>query len=276
LRQLALFLGLIALAFGMAIAPTSQADDPVRILVLRENGIGSSAQIQPYLDKLVEEAKSKNGWATAEGKYTTKRSAASKYLEKNGSSVKFGMISLGAFLGMRGAQPMTVVGTVDAAGLGGRRYNIVSKNKTDLAGCKGGNLATNHAGDEKFINKVVSGGDFILGDFVVKESKRPLQPIKAVISDEADCALIDDAQFKELSHIEGGAALKSVWKSKELPPMAVVAFSGATEAERAKFKSTLDSICSGGGAETCKKVGIQALKAADESVYTSVIDAYGR
>lgn len=274
MRQLALFLGLIALAFGMAIAPPSQADDPVRILVLRENGIGSSAQIQPYLDKLVDVAKDKNGWASAEGKYTTKRGAANKYLDANGASVKFGMISLGAFLGMRGDRPMSVVGTVEAAGLGGRRYYIVSKNKSDLAGCKGGSLATNHAGDEKFINKVVSGGDFILGDFVVKESKRPLQPIKAVINDEADCAFIDDAQNKELGHLEGGAALKSVWKSNELPPMAVVAFSGANDAERAKFKSTLDSICTGNGAETCKKVGIQSLKAADESVYQSVINAY--
>jgi hypothetical protein len=274
LRQLALFLGLLALAFGIAIAPPSSAQEPVRMVVLRENGIGSAGQIQPYLDKLVEVAKDKNGWAAAEGKYTTKRAAEEKYLQKHGSSVKFGMISLGAFLGLRSAQSMTVVGTVEAAGLGGRTYHIISKDKADLAACKGGNLATNHHGDERFINKVVSGGDFILGDFVVKETKRPLQPIKAVIQGEADCALIDDAQFKELGHIEGGAALKSVWKSALLPPMAIVAFSGASDAERAKFKGTLDSICTGEGKETCSKVGISAMKAADDSVYAQVIKAY--
>ena len=238
-----------------------------------ENGVGSAAQAQPHVDKLVGVAKDKNGWSAAAGKYITRRTSAEKYIKKRSPS--FGILSVGAYLAWRGDQGLEVLGTADVARAGGRQYHLISKSASGLGSCKGKKLATNHAVDPRFINKVVSGGSFTLAEFELVKTRRPVQTIKKVIKDKARCALIDDAQLRELPHIDGAAGIKSVWKSAELPPMAVVAFSSASAAERAKFKATLGSLCSGAAKKTCDKVGIRSFSAAGESTFSSVISQYG-
>jgi hypothetical protein len=59
-----------------------------------------------------------------------------------------------------------------------------------------------------------------------------------------------------------------------LPPMAVVAFSGVSAPQRAKFKASLNSLCAGNAKSSCDSVGIAALKAADETSYAKVIAKY--
>jgi hypothetical protein len=136
-------------------------------------------------------------------------------------------------------------------------------------------VATNHADDPKFIDRVVAKGAFKLSDFKLEKTSRPVQTLKKVIRGDAACALIDDAQLAELSHIDGGSGVKKVWSSASLPPMAVVAFSSAGDADRAKFKASLGSLCAGAGKTHCDKVGIKALKPADDSAYASVVADYG-
>jgi hypothetical protein len=274
LRKLTVTLPLLAALAGATLASDSSAAKSVNILVLKEHGVGSAAQAQPHLDKLVAVAKDKNGWAAAEGKLVTSRDQAEKYIKS--SSPSFGMVSLGAFLGMRKPHKMAVIGSVDVKGGGGRQYHLISKSAADLKGCKGKALASNHADDERFVNKVIADGAFKLADFTVEKTRRPVQTLKKVISGEATCALIDDAQLAELPHIDGSSGIKSIWKSKMLPAMPVVAFSGASEAERAKFKASLSEICSGAGKSSCDKVGIQALKPGDDSAYSAVIASYDK
>lgn len=265
-------LGLALVAGIGALAATAAADSTVRLVILAETGIGSSSQAQPYVDKLVAIAAEKNGWSSAEGKYFRSRSEAVGYI--NGQSPHYGIVSLGAFLGLRQAHGFEVIGAADVARAGGRRYHIVSKNQSDLGGCKGKSLATNHGGDERFVDKVVSGGDFALSDFTVVATTRPVQTIKKVASGDAECALIDDAQYDEIAHVDGAAGVKSVWQSKQLPPMPVVALPSASAAEKAKFKSTLDSLCDGDGKQVCNEVGIQGLRSASDADYAAVIAAY--
>jgi hypothetical protein len=250
----------------------ASAGGSVNILVFMEHGIGSASAAQPYVDKLVEHAKSLNGWDSAEGKYVTKRSQAKKYISDK--SPQYGFVTLGAFLGMRKDNGLEVVGVAEVDAAGGRKYHIISKDSKDLAGCKGKKLASNHLNDKKYIEKVVADGAFSLADFEIVKTKRPVETIKKVSSGDAVCALIDNAQLTEMAHIEGTSGIKSVWASAELPPTAVVAFSSAPAAERAKFKSNLGSLCSGAGKVHCDKVGIKSIRSADESVYKSVIGKY--
>src|SRR6185295_9998555 len=114
---------------------------------------------------------------------------------------------------------------------GGRRYYLISKTAHDLGGCKGKTLATDHADDRRFIDAIVFDGDAKLADFTLVETQRPLQTIKAVVTDAAVCALIDDAQKEQLDHLEGKEGVSSRWESDELPPMPVVAFPNAPAAE---------------------------------------------
>ncbi len=263
---------LLALSLGgMPRAATAAAE--VNLVVLRENGVGSAAQAQPYLDALVDAAAKVNGWPAASGKYFRSRAQATAYISANKPAI--GILSLGAYLALRRKLGLKVIGSANVADAGGRRYHLISKTAAGVDGCKGRRVASDHLKDPRFIEKVVAKGAFKLSEFQVVETQRPLQTVKKVIRDEAVCALIDDAQFRDLKNVEGGSGVKSVWKSAQLPPMVVVSFGGADAKVVGKFKSRLGLVCSGAGMKACGEVGIRALVAAGDGVYRGVVKAYG-
>ncbi len=250
----------------------SEAGTDVNILVLKEQGVGSAAQAQPFVDKFVQIAQKKLGWSAAKGTYVTERAAAETTIDAQ--KPKFGIMSLGGFLALKDKHKLETIGQVMVSRAGGQEYHLISKTASDLAGCKGQKLVTNHGQDAKFVDRVVSGGAFKLADFTVEHTKRPLQGMKMVAKGEAKCALIDDAQFAELANLEGGKDVKSVWKSTKLPPMAVVAFPSADKATKEGFKNSLAGLCEGDGKSVCGEIGIQSLKPATDDAYSQILAAY--
>lgn len=270
LRSLLAPLGLFA---TVTLAPgAAHAEDSVGILVLKEHGVGTAAQAQPYVDKLVAIAAKHAGWASAKGSYQTTRTAAEKYITD--SKPHFGILSLAAFLGMKDKQKLEIIGQVTSSRSGGQQYHLVSKNASDAAGCKGKALASDHADDTKFIDNVVFGGKMKVSEFTLTTTTRPIQTIKKVVAGEAECALIDDAQFADLANVEGAAGIKSVWKSDKLPPMVIVAFPSAPATEKKGFQGIFGKVCEGDGKDVCKEVGISAMKTAGTTDYQTVITAY--
>lgn len=264
-----------ALLACLALTPVAAdaGEGAVNILILKEHGVGSASTAQEYVDKLVARVAKQNSWSAAAGKYVTSRSAAKTFIKD--SDPHFGILSLGAFLELRSAHKLEVVGSAEVSGGGGRQYFVVSASETTLAGCKGKVLGTDHGDDVRFIDKVVSGGDFSLSEFTVEDTKRPMKTVNAVARGEVACALIDDAQQAAIGDVEGGEKVKVVWSSEKLPPMVVVAFPSAAAAEKTSFQGNLGSVCSGEGASACKEVGLASLARADGSVYADVIADYG-
>lgn len=258
----------------MAHAERASAGGPIGILVLKEHGVGNQALAQPYLDRFAELAARRNGWPGAKGKYVTNRPAAETFIEDE--NPHYAILSLPAFLAMREPHHLEVIGKVEVSLVGGRRYHVISKSAKKLEGCKGKTLASDHADDPRFIDRVVAGGDFTLADFHLLATQRPLQTIKAVATDQADCALVDDAQVAQLEHLEGVDGIESVWKSDELPPMPVVAFPAVAEPERKTFQKSLESLCDDEAKAACAEVGIEDLKACDVKPYAEVVAAYGK
>jgi hypothetical protein len=259
---------------ALALTPlAADAGGSVNILILKEHGVGSASTAQEYVDRLVARVAKQNSWTAAAGKYVTSRSAGKTYIKE--SDPHFGFLSLGAFLELRGAHKLEVVGSAEVSGGGGRQYFIVSASQTSLAGCKGKTLGTDHGDDVRFIDKVVGKTDFALSDFTVEDTRRPMKTVNAVARGEVACALIDDAQQAVIADVEGGDGVKVVWSSEKLPPMVVVAFPPAPAAERSSFQANLGSVCSGEGAAACKEVGLSSLTRAEESVYADVIADYG-
>jgi hypothetical protein len=257
----------------LALGPReAAAGDGVNILILKEHGVGSAASAQEYVDKLVATVAKQNGWAAAAGKYHTSRSSAKGWIKE--ADPHYGILSLGAFLDLRGTYKLDVIGSAEVVGGGGIQYSIVSASAASLADCKGKTLGTDHGDDVRFIDKVVSGSDFDLADFQVVDTKRPVKTIKSAIAGEVGCALIDDAQLASVAKTEGGDKLKTVWQSNKLPPMVVVAFPSAPAAERKAFSPNLDKVCAGDGAAACKEVGLAKLSAAGSETYDAVIKAY--
>jgi hypothetical protein len=253
---------------------SAEAADAVGVAVLQENGVGTSAQAQPHLDALLQIAAAENGWSAATGKYFTSRKLATAYLDEQ--KPHYAILSVGAFLAWEKSRSLTVIGQVEVTKAGGREYHVVTKTAGDLGACKGKALATNHGGDPKFIDKVVAGGAFSLGDFQLVTTTRPIQTLKKVIDGEVACALVDDAQVAAMSSVDGGTSLRSVWKSAALPHMPIVAFPDAPAGERAAFKASLGKLCAGGGQPVCERVGIQSIKPGDASTYAGVVAAYAK
>jgi len=246
----------------------------VGILVLKEHGVGSPTLVQPYLDRFVAIAAEENDWRNAKGQYYNNRRAAEVFIQTH--RPHYGIFSLPAFLALRKKYDLAVVGQVAVSLAGGRQYYLISKGAADLNGCKGKTVASDHTDDARFIERVVAQGKFTLADFKLVQTQRPLQTIKKVMNDEAVCALIDDAQLAELPHLGGGNGLRTVWKSAELPPMAVAAFPAAPTAERKGFQAHLGNLCDNDGQSVCAEVGIVSLKAAGAADYAAVVTAYGK
>lgn len=265
----------VVLALGSVLSSAQAAEEaPVGVLVLKEHGVGSPTLAQPYVERFVAIAAERNQWPGAKGEYFTSRSAAQGAITS--TQPHYGIFSLAAFLEMREKYRLEVIGRVVSSLVGGHQYFVVSRSATTLAGCKGKKLASDHTDDPRFVERVVARGAFKLNDFTVVQNQRPLLSLKQVLTGAADCALIDDAQLAELSHLEGGSDVKVVWKSKELPAMTVVAFPGAPAAERKKFQETIGAVCDGDGQTACQEVGIRDLEKASPKDYADVLAAYGR
>jgi len=273
-RPSVLHRALAAWALLLAVRPALAADDSVAILVLKEHGVGNQALAQPYLDRMVALAAKQNNWTSATGKYFTSRSAAEDFIKS--AQPHYAILSLPAFLAMRKPYNLDVIGRVTVSLAGGRRYYVISTTAHDLNDCKGKTLATDHADDPKFIDRVVFAGAAKLGDFTLVPTQRPLQTIKAVLNGQAVCALIDDAQRDQIDHLADKDGAHVVWESKELPPMPVVAFPDAPREERETFKKKLDGVCDNDGKSACAEIGIDDLTSADTSDYAAVIAAYDK
>jgi len=255
-------------------AGAEPGNETVPIVVLKEHGVGMPTLAQPYLDKFVALAAQLNGWDDAKGRYFTSRSTAEAFIKSE--NPHYGILSLPAFLAFREKYHLDVIGQVAVTLVGGQEYHVVSKTARDLEQCKGKRLASDHIDDARFIERVVGAGHFTLADFTLVQTQRPLQTLKYIIDGEADCALIDEAQLAELSHLEGADDVRSVWQRDELPPMVVVAFPSASAEERNVFRERLSQVCDGPGKDACGEVGIVSLKLADSNEYAAVIAAYGK
>jgi ABC-type amino acid transport substrate-binding protein len=242
--------------------------------VLKEHGVGSPTLAQPYLNSFVANAAKQNDWGEAQGQYYVTRAAAEEFIAAQ--KPHYGIMSLAAFLDFRIKYGLEVLGKVSVSLVGGQQYFLISKTATDVAGCKGKKLASDHATDQRFIEKVVARGDFLLKDFQLVPTQRPLQTIKEVLSGSADCALIDDAQMAELAKLPGSKELKTAWKSEQLPPMVVTAFPSAPTAERQRFQQNFNKVCDASTKPACAEVGISSLDMASAADYAAVVAAYGK
>ena len=272
-RRAALFC-LAVLTFLVGAPSFAEEPAPIEILVLKEHGVGSPSLAQPYVDRFMTLTAKANGWSAAKGQYLANRGGAEAFIKA--SSPHYAILSLAAFLALRLPYHMEVVGRVASKLAGGEQYFIVSKTAPDLAGCKGHKLASDHFTDARFVERVVARREFELADFQLVKNQRPLQSLRQVLGGETDCALLDDAQLEELHHLAGADAVKVVWESRSLPPMAVVALPAAPPAEKKNFRESLVSVCEGDGSPVCAEVGIHALAPASGSDYADVVSAYGK
>ena len=263
-----------ALSASLLLSPMAAAagSPATGIVILKEHAVGGTAQAQTFVDRLMARVEKIANLKGLRGVFYTSRSRAVKWIDAEQPA--FGIVSLAAFLDLRVRYGLSVIGKALVAQAGGRQYFIVSSGSDSLDACKGSTLASDHLDDVRFVEKIVANGDFKVADFTQVPSRRPVQTLKKVLSREANCGLIDDAQLAYLKRLDGGDGLRTVWKSKKLPPMVVVAFEPVNAKTRARFKKGLSKICAGGGEATCKEAGISSLAPASDADYAGLFRSY--
>jgi hypothetical protein len=265
---------LAVLGAGLGLADTARAGATVNVVVLKEHGMGTATQAQPYLDKFIALAgQPPNGWDPASsGRYTTDRGAADAYIKS--ANPHYGIFSLPAFLALRKTYNLDVVGEAKTNS-GGEQYSIASLKQGSLADCKGKTLATDHMqtpDDVKFIEKVVADGAFTKADFKIVETKRFSQAVNEMINGNAECVLIHEAQLTHAQQSNPG--LKALWSSAKLPGMAVVAFPSAPAGEKTTFQGSLPNICSGAAVkQVCDPIGVLSING-NAAQYQAIIAKY--
>ncbi len=269
---LSVFIGALSAALALSASALAAPPEPkpVRFVVLLESGAGGT-RAQSYLDQLLGLVADRCAWPAVASRYLTRKDAALDYIKSD--RPELGLFSLGAYLALKDTHQLEVIGQAHSAAAGGRRYFVVSKAE-DLAACKGQPLASNHLADPRFVDHVLFRGKTRLADYVLVDTPRPVQTLKAVIRDEARCALIDDAQLAQLPSIEDGKTLRTVWQSEELPPMPIVALPNAPREIVTAFQKAMPSLCSGDDAEVCKNVGLQGLAPAGDAAYAPLVALY--
>jgi hypothetical protein len=250
-------------------------DGTVHVLIVKEQGVGAPRRPSPTSTSW--SASPASSTAGPASRASSRRPARPPRSTSTASDPHYGIMSLGAFLALRGKHQLEVSARPRSSDGNGREYHIVSKTRRTSPAARARPWPATTPRTSKFVDKVIAGGAFALADFTLVATKRPVQTIKKVISGEAECALIDDAQFAELARVEGGAASSRCgsrtscrrwsWsRSRRRPP---------PRATRA-FKGKLGQICSGEGKAACGEVGIKASRPRCNSDYQAVVKAYGK
>jgi len=261
------FCAILSVAAAEPVAP------PRTFVVLREYGVGTASRAQPYLDELLRIVAEQNHWSKATGRYFSERAPALSFVREE--KPDFGILSFSAYLALEEQLSASVIGEVLAPQAGGRRYFLVSKRAQTQKECIGKRLATTFAAEAKFIDRVVAEGAFGLADFTLVAAQRPLEPLKQVLRDEADCALIDDAQLAATAHVERGGEIHSLWRSAELPGMPVVAFSRANATAQKSLKQSLAGLCLK-AKQACASVGIDLIRPSSDQRYHALLARYSK
>ena len=245
---------------------------------------GSPEQAKPYLDTLFGYLEKKLGWPAKSGggEYVDDAKAADEYLDK--TKPGFGLLSPEFYLRLSCKKvPMTVLARVVGDEVAGEPvYHVVVKSdkpyKT-LEDLKGKKLVSNHLHDPKFVSRLIFDGKLDVEKFFATQpTLSPIKPFKSVDRDEADAALVSDAQLKHIKKEMPALAgkLRTVFTSAALPPYPVVAFDkAAPTALREQVKKALREMCSSKeGAEVCKSLTINRIEAIDAKTFAPAIDRY--
>ncbi len=263
---------LAGVLLALVLPGSAQAEQPVGLLIVREYGIGSATQAQPYVDKFGELLAVRMGWSGTKIQFFTSRSSAPGFIKE--AQPRYAILNLSAFLALRQEYGLEVLGSMEFMRSGGQYFHLVSTDAPTLEAGKGKTLATLYAADDRFIDRVVFGGAARLADFTLVPTKRPVQTIKKLVNHEADCALIDDALLAELPRIEGAAGIRPMWKSAALPALVLAAFPAASPEERVKFRAILPTLTEGDGRDISKEIGIEAVLPAKDADLAAIIHAY--
>ena len=275
-------LSFIAVAM-LAVSVAWAAPTPGRtFVVVMPSGPKDLKTVAPYLNRFLDylEKHEKVATGTYNAYYhSTLAKGESALLKKKPG---FAMLSLGLYLKHRDALNMKVVAGLEIDGKADARFHVVSlaadlKGK-GLAAVKGKRLAWSRFDDMKFVNAVLLEGHDIGTHFTEVAVAQPVQAVRALISGEADVALLKDDELAAAKKIAGAEGMVVVYSPAPIPYPPVVALGDVASAEDiAGIGKALRGMCAdkaGTGAAICKDFDISRFAPATAKKYAAVAKRY--
>lgn len=241
---------------------------------------GDSAQAQPYVDKLAQHLQSTTAWpqGSVKGLFFVSKKDVLAGLDQQKPG--FAFVEPQLYFELMGQKP-EVLAAVESAELNTAKLNVVVKDPAykSLADLKGKKLWTTLADWPRYLGNVILDGKGPADkSFELKQIGAVTKGARAVLRGEADATLLDDQQLEEMKKLEGGAALRTIYSSRKLPTLLVVALgTGLTPAERKALTKALLAMCgTPKGGEVCKEMRITQFVNVDMPTIKAAKEAYDK
>ena len=231
---------------------------------------GDSESAQPYINKFAAHLEGQAIWpkGSVKGSFLENKKQAQAFIDQQKPG--FGVIEPWLYFELKKAQSLELVAQVTSPDLNSPRYHVVVKDPAakSLDDLKGKRLWTTLADAPRYLgNVVLDGKEPAERRFVLKQIGSAMKGARAVLRGEADATLLDDEQLEAAKKLEGGAALRTLYSSGQLPPVLVVSFGkNISAAERTTLVKTVPTLCDKAGGEICKEMHISRFVAVDTSL----------
>ncbi len=238
---------------------------------------GTSAQAQPYIEKMLRHLETKLGWPASSmtGRYLPDGVQGTKELKS--SSPGLALVDPSVYAGQHKALGMKVIAKVEVDGRGEETYSVVVRKGgvASLADLAGKGVAGSVVHDPVFVANVVMDGALAAGDIRCVPEKRPLKALRDVARGNVDAAIVDRSVVEHMAELDFAGELAVLHTSKPVPAPAVVVM-GAGIPHAAAIAGVLVGMCGRqDGAELCKTLTLTAIRAASDKDYAPLLKRYG-
>ena len=241
--------------------------------VIQSSASGASQQTaQSYIDEFMRYAETALKWPanSAKGYFAANAEEVQKVIDAEKPA--YGFMDPDVYLQLRQKDALTPIASVHGKGQE-QTYHVVAKDPKikDFKDLKGKTVQSNHVKDQKFVNKVVFGGDV---GATLSYTPRSLKGLQSVAQGTADATILDDEQFDAMKKEPSFKDLHEVGKPVKLPPNAVVAI--GKPADEAALAKMLTGMCSDAkGGAVCKALnGITKFTPPDKAAYDEAVRRY--
>jgi ABC-type phosphate/phosphonate transport system substrate-binding protein len=237
---------------------------------------GTSAQAQPYIDKMLRHLEAKLGWpaGSMSGRYLPDGVQGAADLAS--ASPGLALVDPSVYAGQQQALGMKVIAKVEVGGRGEETYSVVVRKggPASLGELKGKTVAGAVVHDPKYVANVIMAGALGPADLRVVPEKRPLKALRDVARGAVDAAVVDRAVVEHMAELDFAGEVVILHTSKPVPAPAVVVM-GAGVPHAAAIAGALVGMCGRpDGAELCKTLTLTSIKAASDADYASLLKRY--
>ncbi len=239
---------------------------------------GTTAQAQPYIDKMLRHLEKKLGIEAGSMNGVFISDEVKSVSELKQTRPGLALVGPSVLASQHKAMKMKVIGKLIINGKSEEAYSLVTKKggPSDVASLAGKTVSGTVVNDPKFVANVLLDKKVPADKMVLVSQRRPLKSLRDVARGKVDAAIVDSSVVAHMKELDFASDLQVIHTSKPVPAPAIVVM-GEGPAPAKKIKAELVGMCGrADGKDLCKTLTISAIKAASSADYKSLFARYGK